>query len=249
MEAKDSVLKTKQEFERCFKEGRFYDRQTSDDKHLEAILDSLQMKDSTRILDIGTGNGYLAYPIGARNPYVEVIGLDIVEDTLNRNRFKAQEQNLFNIEFVTYGGIVFPFDDAYFDVIVSRYALHHFPRITDTFKEINRVLKKGGQLFISDPTPNDNDISGFVDEFMQMKSDGHIKLYTHKEYNQMAQEVGLVENLFFQSEIRFPRKEAITYLALLMQHNKDIVDGYQIEIVEDEIFISEQVLNISYAKL
>ena len=54
--------------------------------------------------------------------------------------------------------------------------------INDTFREISRVLKKNGIFFLSDPTPNDNDIERFVDEYMQMKKDGHIKFYTKDEW-------------------------------------------------------------------
>ena len=65
-------------------------------------------------------------------------------------------------------------------------ALHHFPDIEKTFAEIGRVLKKGGILFVSDPTPNVIDIIRFVDTFMQMKDDGHVKFYLKTEFMELA---------------------------------------------------------------
>lgn len=54
------------------------------------------------------------------------------------------------------------------------------PEITDAFHEIHRVLKPNGYFFLSDPVPNENDAGRFVDAYMQMKKDGHIKFYTKK---------------------------------------------------------------------
>lgn len=75
-----------------------------------------------------------------------------------------------------YDGIKFPFSNNSFTYIVTRYALHHFPDINECFREISRGLKSGGVLFISDPIPNENDTEGFVDVFMQLKMDGHVKV-------------------------------------------------------------------------
>lgn len=46
-----------------------------------------------------------------------------------------------------------------------------------TFKEIVQILRPQGKFFISDPIPNEEDSERFVDEYMQMKKDGHIRFY------------------------------------------------------------------------
>ena len=209
-------------------------------------MDSLNIKRGNRILDLGTGNGFLAFAIAARNPYCQIVGLDILEETLKRNNEKAKELELFNLEFITYDGMTFPFEEDSFDVIVSRYAIHHFPDLDHTFQEISRVLKKGGQLFISDPCPNEDDTNRFVDDYMMMKSDGHIKFYTHDELNKLGQKFFLIENVSFKSMLRFPRKDPCSYNDLLERYDKKIIDGYNVEIFNNEIYISEKVNNISY---
>lgn len=57
-----------------------------------------------RILDLGTGTGYLAFPIAEKFQEVEVIGLDIVEQELKKNRTKAESWGLQNLQFVNYDG-------------------------------------------------------------------------------------------------------------------------------------------------
>lgn len=135
-----------------------------------------------KVLDLGCGSGYLTFPIAKMNENVNVIGLDIVTDTLRRNSIKAQEMGIKNIKFVSYDGVTFPFEDDFFDLVMTRYALHHFPEIRKSMSEVNRVLKCHGTFFISDPKPNDCDTTRFIDDYMQLKKDGHIKFYTKDEW-------------------------------------------------------------------
>ena len=123
-------------------------------------------------MDLGTGSGYLAFTIASKYPDVMVVGLDIVEKTLDCNLERASKEGYHNLKFVTYDGIKFPFAEGEFDIVVSRYALHHFPEIHYSISEVNRVLKQDGAFFLSDPTPNADDSQRFVDAYMQLKKDG-----------------------------------------------------------------------------
>lgn len=245
-----SIMATKKCFEHSFSVGDFYNKQTQDEHHLKNILDFLPLKADMKILDLGTGSGYLSFFIAKKYPNISIIGLDIVEKALEVNRIKANEEDIKNISFVNYKGIDFPFNDSEFDMVISRYALHHFPDIQKSISEVSRVIKPKGFLFISDPTPNVNDNSRFVDEYMQLKKDGHVKFYTKDEWIQMCEKYGLQFMKSFDSTIRFPKKKdtACGFDELLAKHDKKIVEGYEIEVVENEIYITEQVNNILFCK-
>lgn len=247
----DSIKLTKKGFEASFREKKLYDKQTQDTEHLNQIIQTLHIQPTDRILDLGTGTGYVSLEIAKRYRSSQVIGLDIVEKTLELNRKKAVEQNLNNISFVSYDGMDFPFEDSFFDIIVTRYALHHFPNIEHTFLELTRILKKGGLLMIADPTPNENDISRFVDEYMKIKPDGHIKYYTKDELKQLAENVGFSLIDAFQTEITFPRLRNDEYKIVIEKHSADIISGYHIHQTEDGkyIYITQKVWNISFVKM
>ena len=149
MDIKESINDTRKGFEESFATGDFYNRQTQDTEHLEKILGFLKISDGMRILDLGTGSGYLSFPIAKNNPGCDVIGLDIVNAALEANRTRADVKGIKNLSFVSYDGIDFPFEDDTFDLVVTRYALHHFPDIEHSIGEVSRVLKSGGRLFIS----------------------------------------------------------------------------------------------------
>lgn len=240
---------TKMAFENSFAEKQYYNMQTNDAEHLSCILNLLNLKNGDTLLDLGTGIGYLAFPIAQTYPDCKVVGLDIVSNTLKENNNKARIQKLTNLSFMDYDGIYLPYPDCIFDVIVTRYALHHFPNIEIIFSEMARTLKQGGLLFISDPTPNENDSNRFVDAYMQMKKDGHNKFYTFEEFTTIAEKLGLLLQHFFETKIRFPRKETMEYHALLNSTNQSVRNGYEVTILGDEIYITEKVLNMCFIKL
>ncbi len=245
---KNSIEKTKRGFEESFATGAFYNRQTQDEKHLELILSMLELKPGSKVLDLGTGTGYLAFPIAERNEVVQVVGLDIVEKALEKNCIRATEKKLENLEFVSYDGISFPVEDGTYDLVVSRYALHHFPDIQNTFREIKRILKVDGSVFIADPCPNEDDKERFVDAYMQMKKDGHIKFYTKKEWQQLGQTVGLTLEKSVETSIRFPKKRdtAIGFDDLIKSYDRKVIENYDLEVVDDEIWITEKVNNLLF---
>lgn len=185
----ESIISTKQEFEARFAETDFYNRQMQDETHLKSIMDFLPVSPHINILDLGTGSGYLSFALAKKYPTVSVVGLDIVEKALENNRSKADKENIRNIRFVNYNGVDFPFENNGFDLVVLRYALHHFPDIEKSLSEVFRVLTNEGLFFISDAAPNEND-NGFIDEYMQVKQDGHIKFYTFEEWTHLCEKSG-----------------------------------------------------------
>lgn len=250
MDNKDSIEITKRSFEKSFKEEKFYSKQTRDYEHLNKIIDFLQVNPSDTIIDLGCGTGFLSFPLAKKYSNSKIIGLDIVNDTLKRNIENAKSEGINNIDFLSYDGEKFPFEDNSVDVVITRYAIHHFPDINDKFKEINRVLKKGGKLFISDPMPNEDDTSRFVDCYMQMKKDGHIKFYTIDEMKKIAKASKLSYVNGFETSITFPKKRntATSFEEILKKHSKKIIDGYNLKINEDEIYITERVFNLLFTK-
>lgn len=245
---KNIIEQAKTQFEMDFSKEGYMEKRTADNEHLRIIMEQLSFEQYNKVLDLGTGSGFLAFPLAKTYPQIHVIGLDIAPQVLERNRKKVKVEQLNNLEFIVYDGIKFPFPDNSFTHIVTRYAIHHFPDINKCFEEMYRVLKPGGMLFISDPTPNENDIEGFVDAFMQLKPDGHVKFYTETEYTCLAQSHGFErENCFF-TQIRFPSERRGGFQKIRGDYSDYIIDGYNIEIIDEEIYITERVINLLLRK-
>jgi ubiquinone/menaquinone biosynthesis C-methylase UbiE len=248
--AATSIESTRHGFEESFAAGTFYNRQTQDSEHLNKILEFVKISEGMRILDLGTGSGYLSFPIAKNNPGCEVVGLDIVNDALETNRMRADSEGIKNLSFISYDGIDFPFEEKSFDLVVTRYALHHFPDIEHSIGEVSRVLKSDGMLFISDPCPNECDTERFVDDYMRLKKDGHIKFYTKDQWIDICGRQGLIVTDSFDSSIRFPKKKdtANGYEEVLKKHDKAVIESYDLLETDTELFITEQVNNIMFEK-
>lgn len=89
IKTKYEISKSIENTRKGFEEGTLYNRQTQDKAHLERILHFLNINDGMKILDLGTGTGYLAFPITGRYPKAEIIGLDIVQQALDKNQDSA----------------------------------------------------------------------------------------------------------------------------------------------------------------
>lgn len=249
----EKITESQKWFDEYFSNRDEYNSQTNDSQHLNTIVSALQIGESVcNVLDVGTGTGYLSFEIAKRYKNASVTGLDIVQETLKINRSKAKEQNIQNLSFISYDGLRFPFADDSFDIIVTRYALHHFPDISNSFAEISRVLKKDGKLLISDPVPAENDTVRFVDEYMKLKPDGHIMFYTKDELVRYAAESGLIPVSFFKSKITFPRINDYgeAYTELLSSYDVNVINQYNLCQFEDGkyIYITTDVLNSLFIK-
>ncbi len=114
-----------------------------------------------RVLDVGCGTGYFARRIA---PVVEsggtVVGIDPSPPMLDYATSRAPA----NCTFQTAGAEELPFDDASFDLVVSSLAFHHFPvdRRADAVREMFRVLRPAGRLFIADFRPPSGPVLGRI---------------------------------------------------------------------------------------
>ena len=86
---------------------------------------------------------------------------------------------------------------------------------------------------------------------MQMKKDGHIKFYTKDEWKEIGNLAALMYVDDFETSIRFPRKKetSLEFDDIIKRHNKEVVKGYGVEIIEDEIWITEKVNNLLLKKI
>ena len=90
-----------------------------------------------KILDIGTGTGYLAR--GFAKQGAVVVGLDPSSELINEAKALDQAQNV-TIDYVVGQAEELPFENFSFDVVTAGQCWHWFER-NKAAKEVRRVLK------------------------------------------------------------------------------------------------------------
>lgn len=220
-----------------------------DDKHLEVILNLVKDGNYRRILDIGTGTGYLAFPLAEMYPEAKVFGIDITETIIEKNKETAKERGASNLSFLAFDGLEYPFEAESFDLIVSRYAFHHFPDAEDSVRQMHRILKKGGRLLISDPMRHPLDEKGIIDDFMQVKKDGHIQFYSAKGLEELFAGNGLKKEAQVITQMKFPFPPKEEYLELYDRVSELERNYYRIVREESIVWVKEiQVGNTVFVK-
>jgi ubiquinone/menaquinone biosynthesis C-methylase UbiE len=104
------------------------------------------------LLDLGTGPGYLPIEIIKKSADIQIIGVDLSRRLIHMARKNAKQAGLSDrLDFEFGNSAKLRFDDGAFDMVLSTGMLHSLKHPVKVFKEIFRVLKKGGQAWIYDP--------------------------------------------------------------------------------------------------
>lgn len=111
----------------------------------EDLLKLLPINRSNNILDLGAGTGYLALPAAKQIDGI-VYALDLDVDILNYLDSKAKKEKLDNIKTVEGSFENIPLEDNTIDIALASIALHEVNPLSDTLKQINRVLREKGYL-------------------------------------------------------------------------------------------------------
>ena len=126
------------------------------DQLLDRYLPAEGIKDGEKILDVGCGAGHVVALIARRFPRVELTGVDISEEMIARAR--DWSRGLPNVSVRTADALALPFEAASFDCVLSLASIKHWPDRVQGLKEIFRVLKPGGVLYIMEvhrnPSPD-----------------------------------------------------------------------------------------------
>ena len=106
---------------------------------------------SGKILDVGTGPGYLPIEIAKLAPNIEVIGIDLSNDMVRIARKNAEKAKLLEkVKFMVENANEMTFEDSLFDLVISTGSLHHWKRPIRIINEIYRVFKDEGNAWIFD---------------------------------------------------------------------------------------------------
>ncbi len=110
-------------------------------------------EEKMRILDVGTGTGFLAILLAELGH--EVVGVDISEGMLKVAREKARKAGL-DVKFEVADAENLPFDDEEFDAVVCRHVLWTLPNPERALREWARVVKAGGKVIVIDGNWSEN---------------------------------------------------------------------------------------------
>jgi len=115
------------------------------------IADIAPVLSEGKVLDAGTGPGTLAREIARRQPQLQVYGIDLSEDMIRLARAHAKREQVEERVHFDVGNVAhLPYPDHSFDLVVSTISMHHWYELEQPLRDLYRVLRPGGRLWIYD---------------------------------------------------------------------------------------------------
>lgn len=111
------------------------------------MISALGPSPGERVLDIGTGPGFVAHEMAPLVlPGGKILGIDISEPMLELGRVRCADDA--NVTFDTADATELPVPDGGIDVAVSVQVYEYIPRVEEALAELYRVLRPGGRAAI-----------------------------------------------------------------------------------------------------
>jgi SAM-dependent methyltransferase len=220
----------------------------ADDAQLELLIDLLAVAPGGRYLDLGTGDGYAAFGIAARHPDCRITGIDIAGKAIERNIALAREKSLTNVEFAAMDGIRLGVPVNAFDGVICRYALHHLPALRTTLRDVFEALSGSGRFVMADPIMVDDDAGDFMNRFLALNPDGHVRIFTQSGLLRLLRECGFQPLRLAMTGISFTRPLSPDCRALMDATPPPTRQAYGIALQGDKVSARLDILNAALVK-
>lgn len=179
----------KEEFAR--QAASFEDRKYSfgDPRVLAWIVDNVPAGAADLVLDVAGGTGHVAraYAELARCATV----LDLTQEMLEVGKREVDAAGVRNVLFQRGEAGAMPFLDGSFDLVVSRFAVHHFPDPAPALSEMARVCRAGGRVAIMDILAAEPERAEDYNHRERLRDPSHTRALTAEQLRATIEATGL----------------------------------------------------------
>jgi ubiquinone/menaquinone biosynthesis C-methylase UbiE len=156
--------------------------------------------DGAKILELGCGRAELTRLIATHgvDRHITALEVDEIQHALN-----LEITDLPNVSFKLAGAQEIPAADATFDIALMFKSLHHVPAelMLPALREIHRVLKPGGVLYVSEPI-----FAGDFNDILRLfHNEERVRGLAFQAIKDIVTqgEFELVEEIFFNAPVKF----------------------------------------------
>jgi SAM-dependent methyltransferase len=157
---------------------------------LQKILDAARPRPEDTVLDLACGGGIV---VCAFAPYVrQATGIDVTPAMLDRARRLAAEKRVGNVAWDRGEVTALPYPDHSFTIVVTRFAVHHFPDPAAVMREMVRVCAPGGRILVIDTyVADDPEKAAAFNRLEKLRDPSHVRCLFLGELQGLFRTAGL----------------------------------------------------------
>lgn len=162
----------------------------ADRERVARLVEAVGPTPQDRVLEVATGPGYvaMAFAVFAQ----EVVGVDLTEAPLAIAERMRQQHGLTNLRFELANANRLPFDDAAFDVVVCRFAFHHFATPRQVLGEMVRTCRPQGKVVVEDLMASEHPLrAAYHNRLETLRDPSHTAGLSLSQSLHMAADAGL----------------------------------------------------------
>ena len=233
--------------------------QIRDRDRIERLVAIVAPAKDARVLDVACGPGHVSLGFAAVSG--EVVGVDLTEAPLKIAEQSRRERGITNARFQLGDADRIPFDDGEFDVVVCRYAVHHFDAPAKVIGEMARVCRVGGTVAVQDLISSEHvERAAYYNRFEKLRDTSHTRALPLSELARTIASTGL-EIVRFSSDqfdnpverwlatSKTPPDRAAEARAMIERDLKEDLSGATPKRVNGELYFTFHIATIVARKL
>lgn len=174
--------------------------------YLEWMLGQLDLESQFVVLDVAAGTGLLARAIA---PFVKhVVAVDATQEMLDEGRPQAERDGIENVVFARGLAEELSYPNDAFDLVVSRFAIHHFADPYGPMREMVRTCRPGGKVAVVDLVcPDDESAAAAYNRLERLRDPAHARALSATQLHRLLGDAGLdvIRSVSRDVEVRVDR--------------------------------------------
>ncbi|NLD59772.1 MAG: methyltransferase domain-containing protein [Clostridiales bacterium] len=181
----DHIEKIRDAFTRQAEKFDEYQKSLSPEEHMRLVVEQMALTGEESALEVAAGTCAFGRAIA---PHVKrIVELDATDAMLAVGRREGERAGIRNAVYRNGLAEELPFPDECFDVVASRLAFHHFADAEVPFREMCRVLKRGGKLVVVDMEAREEALRGAADAWERLRDPSHVRCLSRAEFKHLAE--------------------------------------------------------------
>jgi ubiquinone/menaquinone biosynthesis C-methylase UbiE len=181
---------TQQVIDQFSKQAVYFARLPGHEEATPLLLRMAGVTAADEVLDVACGAGAVA--CAAARVARQVTGIDLTPAMIERAAALQAEFGLPNMAWHVGDVARLPFRADQFDVVLTRYSLHHFLQPAEVLAEMARVCRPSGRVVVADLILPPEKVETY-DRMERLRDPSHVRVLTETELRELLTAIGVVD--------------------------------------------------------